>query len=120
MFAIVLAASALLLHLTIAVILVRKYIRTRDIAFIWLGVAVVIWPLVSRLLEAGERILVSRTLNHQWDGFYPFTLLKNGRTTVGSLIMSLSLIDQLVGVCLLLIAVFYLSKTTTNGLHPTR
>jgi hypothetical protein len=97
----------------IAVILVRKFIQTRDIGFIWLGVAVVIWPLLSRLLDAGERVLIDRTVNHQWTAFYPFTLVERGQMTLGSLVMSLAMFQQLIGVCLLLIAVLYLSKTKT-------
>src|SRR5580692_4495715 len=101
----ILAVAALLLHLAIAVILVRKFIQTRDIGFIWLGGAVVIWPLLSKLLDAGERVLIDRTLNHQWTAFYPFTLVERGEMSLGSL-----------GVCLLLIAVLYLSKTKTPAI----
>ena len=46
---------ALLLHLAIAVVLVRKYARTRDVGLVWPGVAVVVWPIVSRLLDLGSR-----------------------------------------------------------------
>ena len=109
----ILASSALLLHLAIAVILVRKFIQTREIGFIWLGAAVVIWPLLSRLLDAGERVLIDRTLNHQWVAFYPFTLVERGQMTLGSLVASLALFQQVIGVGLLLIAVLYLSKTKT-------
>jgi hypothetical protein len=56
----ILAVTALLLHLAIAVILVRKFIQTRGIGFIWLGAAVVAWPLLSKLLDAGERVLIDR------------------------------------------------------------
>jgi hypothetical protein len=75
-----------------------------------LGGAVVIWPLLSKLLE---RVLIDRTLNHQWTAFYPFTLVERGQMTLGSLVTSLALFQQLIGVCLLLIAVLYLSKTKT-------
>jgi hypothetical protein len=108
----ILGVSALLLHLAIAVILLRKFMRTRDVGFIWLGVAVVIWPLVSKLLDAGERVLIDRTLNHQWVT-YPFTLVERGQMTIGDLVTSLASFQQLVGVCLLLISVLYLSKTRT-------
>jgi hypothetical protein len=109
----VLGVAALLLHLAIAIILVRKYIQTRDVGFVWLGGAVVIWPLVSKLLDVGERVLIDRTLNHQWT-FYPFTLVQQGEMSIGSLVASLAFFKQLIGVCLLLIAVLYLSKTKTN------
>jgi hypothetical protein len=112
----ILAVAALLLHLAIAVILVRKFIQTRDIGFIWLGGAVVIWPLLSRLLDAGQHVLIQRILSHQWTAVYPFTLVERGQMTLGSLVASLALCQQLIGVCLLLIAVLYLSKTRTSAI----
>jgi hypothetical protein len=118
MFAVILVVLALLLHLAIAVILVRRYIRTRDVGFIWLGVAVVIWPLVSRLLELGERSIINRVARHEWVGVYPFSLVERGQMTLGELVLSLGLLQQLAGVCLLLVAVLYLSKARNNALHP--
>jgi len=108
----VLSAATLLLHLAIAVVLVRKYLRTRDVGFVWLGGAVVIWPLASNMLSAGERVLVNRIARHEWVALYPFTLVERGQITLGGLMSSMVILQQLVGVCLLLIAVFYLSRTT--------
>lgn len=113
MTATVLAIVALVLHLAIAVVLVRKYLQTRDVGFVWLGVAVVIWPIVSRLLEAGERISIDRAIHHQ-SVIYPFSLIDHGQITIGSLVASLALSQQLVGVCLLLVAVLYLAKRKTS------
>ena len=107
----VLAALAVVLHFVIAIVLVRKYIRTRDLGFVWLGVAVVIWPLVSLLLELGERSLIDGIAHHRVVGFYPFSLVEHGQMTIGGLVASLSLVQQLIGICLLLVAVLYLSKT---------
>jgi hypothetical protein len=115
----VLALATLLLHFAIAIILVRKYLRTRDVGFIWLGVAVVIWPLVSNVLQAGTRVLVDHILKHEWVAFYPFTLVERGEVTVGVLVSWLAILQQLVGVCLLLVAVFYLSRTTKNSVSST-
>jgi hypothetical protein len=75
----ILLASALVLHIAIAAILVRQYVRTRDVGFVWLGVAVVIWPGVSRLLGGGERVFIDRLIRHQSVGFYPFTLVAAGK-----------------------------------------
>ena len=107
----VLAVLTVVLHFVIAIILVRKYLRTRDLGFVWLGVAVVIWPLVSPLLEFGESSLLDRIAHHRVVGFYPFSLVEHGQMTVGDLFASLSLVHQLIGICLLLVAVLYLSKT---------
>ena len=114
----VFAALAVLLLFAIAIILVRKYLRTRDVGLVWLGVAVVIWPLVSRLLELGESSLIDRVAHHQLVGFYPFSLVEHGQMTLGVLVASLSMFQQLIGICLLLVAVLYLSKTkNTTGLQ---
>jgi hypothetical protein len=114
-----LAALAVILHFVIAIVLVRKYLRTRDVGFVWLGLAVVIWPLVSRLLELGERSLIDRIGHHRVVGFYPFSLVEDGQMTLGSLVLSLGIFHQLIGIGLLLVAVLYLSKTKNTRDLPT-
>jgi len=114
----ILLASALVLHVAIAGILLRQYLRTRDIGFVWLGVAVVVWPGVSRLLEAGEKVFIDRLINHQSVEFYPFTLVASGQVTVGSLITSLAVFQQTVGIFLLLVAVLYLSRAKAQTAQP--
>jgi hypothetical protein len=114
-----LAATALIFHLAMGVILVRRYMSTREVGFIWLGVAVVIWPLVSRLLDVGERVLISRTVNHPGATLFPFSLVGRGEVTIGELAASLAVFEQLIGICLLMVAVLYLSKgRNTNGFRP--
>jgi hypothetical protein len=106
----ILLASALVLHIAIGAILVRQYLRTRDVGFIWLGVAVVLWPGISRLLEAGEKVFIDRLIRHESVDFYPFSLVASGQMTTGNLVMSLAVFQQFIGVCLLLVAVLYLSR----------
>jgi len=105
------AALTIVLYLAIAVVLVRKYLRTRDVGFVWLGIAVFIWPLVSGLLEYGERLLIDRLVRGHPVGFYPFTLVEHGQMSAGVLINSLNLTQRLIGACLLLVAALYLSRT---------
>lgn len=112
----ILAALAIILHVAIAVVLVRTYLRTKDVSFVWLGIAVVIWPLVSRLLEHGEGVLIDRLVRGHSVGFYPFTLVERGQMTIRSLITSLNLLQQLIGVGLLLVAVLYLYKMSNRNL----
>jgi hypothetical protein len=119
MAAIVLSALALVLHLAIAVVLVRKYLRTSDIGFVWLGVAVVIWPLVSRLLEHGELVLIDRLVKGQPVGYFPFSLVERGQMSIGGLMTSLNSLQQVFGVGLLLVAVVYLYKTKSNSNQVT-
>jgi hypothetical protein len=113
----ILLASALALHVAIAAILVRQYLRTRDPGLVWLGVAVVIWPLISSLLDAGERVSIDRAI-HRQAVIYPFTLIVSGQMTTGSLVMSLAVVQQLIGIFLLLVAVLYLCRTKNNPIRP--
>ena len=87
-----LPAVIVIMLLVVAVILTRKFVRTRDIGLIWLGVAVVVWPLVMRLLERREMILVDRLVHQRPVGFYPFSLVEHGQDTVGGLVILLSFI----------------------------
>jgi hypothetical protein len=48
-----LIASGYTLTVVLVVLLVRTYRRSHDIGFIWLGGAVLAWPLAARLLWAG-------------------------------------------------------------------
>jgi hypothetical protein len=114
----VLLASALVLYVAIAAILVRQYLRTRDVGLVWLGLAVIGWPAVSRLLEIGEKVFIDRLIRHQPVGFYPFTLVASGQITIGSLMTSFAVFQKLIGVCLLLVAVLYLSRAKTQTVQP--
>jgi hypothetical protein len=104
----------LAMYLVLAAVLLRQYLRTRDAGFVWLGVAVVIWPFVSRLLDLGQRVLIDRLLRRQLVGFYPFSLVEHGQMTVGSLVTTFSLLQHLVGVSLLLVAVLCLCKAKSD------
>jgi hypothetical protein len=108
----ILLATAVVLHIAIAAILVRQYLRTRDVAFVWLGAAVVLWPLASRLLDAGVRVSIDRAI-HKQAVIYPFTLIARGQMTTGSFLVSFAVFQQLIGICLLLVAVLYLCRTRT-------
>jgi hypothetical protein len=108
-----LAVLAIVLDLAIAAVLVRKYSRTGDVGFAWLALAVGIWPLVTRLLTFGERPLIDRAVRHE-PVFYPFSLIEDGQMTLGQIVAYINAAEQIVGICLLLIAVFYLSKTNVR------
>jgi drug/metabolite transporter (DMT)-like permease len=106
----ILAGLTLLCYVAIVALLARQYFRTRDIGLIWLAAAVVVWPLVSRMLQAGENIFIDRLVRHQPVDLFPFSLVASGQLTVGSLVILLSYTQQLIGVAFLLIAILYLSK----------
>jgi hypothetical protein len=106
----ILAGITLVCYLAIVAFLARQYFRTRDVGLIWLAVAVVIWPFVSRMLQAGEKVFIDRLVRHQPVDLFPFSLVDKGQLTLGSLMLLLTYTQQLIGVALLLVAVLYLSK----------
>jgi hypothetical protein len=103
-------------QLAIVVVLVRNFMRTRDTGFVWLGAAVVIWPFVSTLLDAGGRFLWDNHVRGHVTGFFPFSLVDRGQMTLGSLALSLSYLKILIGAVLLLVAVLHLSTTKGNSI----
>lgn len=112
----VFAGSVLVLYVAIAAVLIRKYRRTRDAGFIWLGVALIVWPLLSGLISQVEGSFIDRLVRHQTVGYWPFTLVERGATTLGSLITGLAAGQRLISLILLLIAIAYLRRT--NGNRP--
>ena len=102
---ILISLSALGLQVAIVVLLARKYLRTREVGFIWLGAAVVIWPLVSRLFDWGKRFVIEA----HW--------LKQN---IGNFMTLTNFIQQLIGTILLFMAVFYLSRMNSTGSQATQ
>lgn len=94
-----------LLHVAVALVLIRKYLDTRDDGFIWLGIAIVILPIASALLSAGQQVAIDHLVHRHPIALYPFSLVASGQMTIGTLISQLTLIKQLIGVGLLLVAV---------------
>src|SRR5205823_855945 len=82
------------LYLTVAVLLVRAYRRTHENGFIWLGAAVLIWPLVGRALGV--------VVEH--GGLGPFPI-------IGPTVALVRASQQLFSLVLLLMAVLHLGKT---------
>src|SRR5215510_1898862 len=95
-----LIAAGYALFVAVAILLVRTYRRTHAIGFIWLGVAVLVWPLAARPL----RFLVDRV------GPGPFD-------TIGQFAAFLNISQQIFGLTLLLVAVLYLGKTQTSSVN---
>jgi len=116
----VLAGITLICYVAIVALLARQYFRTRDLGLIWLAVAVVLWPFVSRMLQTGEKVFIDRLVRHQPVDLFPFSLVTKGELTLGSLMLLLTYTQQLIGVALLLVAVLYLSKMKISGSpHPS-
>ena len=93
-----LIAVGYVLFLAVAILLVQTYRRTHAVGFIWLGVAVLVWPLVSRFLAVA--------VDH--GGFGPFPI-------TGPFVAMVQLSQQICSLGLLLVAVRHLGKIERPG-----
>ncbi len=70
-------------HIAIIVALVYKYRRTGDRGFLWLGIPLVIGPLLVIPLDYWLRDAVDRLAAGGRVGVFPFTLVEQGKMTMG-------------------------------------
>jgi type II secretory pathway component PulF len=94
------------LYVIAAVLLVRRYLRTRDAGLLWLGAAVLVWPYMSMLLERGELRLVLRS---------SVRLMFGEQMTSGNLYTLFQSLNHLIGAGLTLLAILYLTKNHASG-----
>src|SRR6185312_671580 len=90
-------------YAVVPIVLGMKYRRTRDSGLIWLIVATVLWPLISRSLNIFLSTLLRRQMNGQ-----PGRILewfKAGGISIGSFAESFLAFEKLVGAALLFTAV---------------
>ena len=104
----ILSATAFVLYAAVAVLLVRKYRGTRDAGLLWLGLPLVLLPLVALPLALWLQAGVDRLLLGQQVSVFPFTLVEQGRLTMGGLLTLLNLVEHVVWGVLSLLAVLAL------------
>jgi hypothetical protein len=112
------AALALILQIATAVVLIRKYLRTRAISFIVLSVSAMIWPLLARWTH----VTMHRVALHQFPGVYPVSLVYNGQMTLGAFTLLLFYFGYFIVAGALLASAAYLCKakieTSSNLASP--
>ena len=92
------------LYLALAFVLMRKYKNTGDAGFIWLGVAVILWPFLSSLLGWTGQMVIGHFAS-QADAH------KGGGPLAGSYIpMLFGFLGQVIGLGLLFYAVRLLAE----------
>ena len=105
----ILGATAFVLYAAVAVLLVWKYRGTRDAGLLWLGLPLVLLPLVALPLALWLQVGVDRLELGQQVSVFPFTLVEQGRLTMGGLLTLLNLVEHVVWGVLSLVAVLALS-----------
>lgn len=98
-------ALILVVLILAAAVLLLKYQRTKDAGLLWLVVAGVIWPVVSRVID---RCIVHSINEHA--GVYQYLAANNGRMSLGTFVVTATLVDHFIGASLLLLAALYLYK----------
>jgi hypothetical protein len=114
-----LVALALGLNVAIGVVLVRKYLRTGKIGFIWLGVIVVFWPFVSSLLhwQFGQEPRGVAGQELAW--LYPFNLMARARAMHGEFGEFADLLWETLRVGCALLLVVFLCRPRTDTLSES-
>lgn len=91
-----LGSIALALYLAVAVILVRRYRVTGDKGFLLLGLPLVISPLVALPLAMWLQTGVDRLIAGREVSSFPFTMVQQGRMSMGVLLTALNLVQHVI------------------------
>jgi len=94
------------LSLAIMAALIQKYRLTRDQGFLWLGLPLVVMPLLSFPL----RHSIDRLASGRGVGFFPYTFVERGEMSIGSLVALLGHVQHWVTLGLFFIAILMLCK----------
>jgi hypothetical protein len=105
----VLVTTTFVLYFAVAVLLVWKYRGTRDAGLLWLGLPLVLLPLVALPLALWLQAGVDRLALGQQLNTFPFTLVEQGRLTLGALLTLLNVVEHVVWGALSLVAVLALN-----------
>ena len=100
-----LPALVLVVLILAAAVLLLKYQRTKDAGLLWLVVAGVIWPVASRIIE---RRIVHSINGHA--GVYQYLAANNGQMSLGTFVVTATLVDHFIGASLLLLAALLLYR----------
>lgn len=99
------------LQLALFIALVVRYHQTRDAGFIFLGIGLLPWPLFIRYLSlTWLDPNLDRVIRGEEVGYFPFTLLEQGRISPGYFAMIFSYIYQIVRESLMIIAVVLIAR----------
>ncbi|MDZ4199532.1 MAG: hypothetical protein U1E27_09635 [Kiritimatiellia bacterium] len=100
-----LAAITSVLYSAVAALLVWKYRATKDAGFLWLGLPLVLLPLMALPMALWLQAGVDRLALGQQVNAFPFTLIEQGRLTMGGLLTLLNLLQHVVWGVLSLVAI---------------
>ena len=100
-------------ELMILVILIHTYRRTREVAVVWLGVVMIVWPVISLLLQTGEHAIIDRMVRDRLT-HHQIPIFMWGYATEGTVTVGTQWVNILIERVLWVIAVVYLSRAITK------
>jgi len=101
------------LSILIACAIVAKYLRTRNFGFVILGCGVLLWPLLYGLLRIGIDVMSNRML-HGEHVLFPFSLVKEGRITLGDLLALSSYGSKVIQSGFILVGILMVGRTSSQ------
>ena len=97
------------LLIVLGILLIRRYLATRNVGFLVLAVALVAWPFLLWPLD----VLVRSQLDASLRGgavAYPFTLVTEGRATAGTVVAFISYARESIRLALMIWGFVLLSR----------
>jgi hypothetical protein len=98
------------LYVSIVVVLIRKYRRTRDSGLLWLLVPMALIPSTALPITLWRHAAADRLVHGQPADLFPFAWVEQGRLSLGSLLTLLNYADHVVWGAFALIAVLALNR----------
>jgi hypothetical protein len=107
---ILLGAVDLVLYIAVAVVLFQNYRRTKEAGFLWLVMPMVLIPALALPVTLWRHAMADRMIAGKGAGLFPFTLVTQGRLTLGTLLTLLNFMDHVVWGVFALVAVLALVR----------
>jgi len=93
----------LILLLTIAVLLFFRFKKEKDAAYLWFFAGFTICPIFSFVLNFAQKNFFDKLAQGEKVGLFPFSLVSEGRITVGELSFVLNSLENLLFLGVLLV-----------------
>ena len=106
----ILNAINVALFIGVAFVLVRKYWRSGQPAFLWLVVPLVLLPFLGMPLSHWVGTSMDRLGAGEVTGVFPFTLVETKRLTLGGLLFALNGVEHVVWSTFVLVAVLMFKR----------
>ena len=102
------------LYAAVAVLLVRKYRWSGDRGFLWLAVPLVLMPFAALPLALWSQAGVDQLVQGKQASAFPFSLVEQGRLTMGSFLTLLNLLEHVVWGAFALLALVVLKPRRSS------